>query len=301
MAQAHGFDNTVVIGTETTPGTRASSFNWPGIVESFDPSENNNTDTRRSVGVRAPFMLRQGQKEVDGSMTVALQNARLIAMALGNVETDGDVHTITPAKAGDQLPSVTVHNHNSLLNFTRDYVGGKVDTLTISASAEEAVTVDVDFMFKDVQDNGNAETVAAELDNYFMFYEGAVTVNGSELADVSEFEVEIGNGLERRFTVNQAGRAATRIEEGALEITASLTLDFTNLDQWDKFKNGEVLEVELSLIDTANADHYIKVKLTGGMYDTNEIGVAAEDLQEQQLDVIFTDIEVEAKGTTNLL
>jgi len=301
--QAHGFDNTVVIAKETAYATAPTTgFQWAGIVESFEPEENNNIDSRMSVGVRAPLMLRTGAKEVDGSMSVALQNARLIALALGKIETTGDgsttpyTHTITTVGRGEELPSVTVQNHNHLLNLTRNYVGGKIDTLTLTASAEEAVMMEAEFLFSHVEDTGiTPATVTAELDNYFMFHEGSVKVNGNQIADVTEFELEIGNGLERRFTLNGAGDGRpSRIEEGNLEITASLTMDFTNTAQWDIFKNEENLTVELILQDNVNPNRSITITLFGGLYDTNSLGVGAEDLQEQELEAIFTDIEVVA-------
>jgi hypothetical protein len=306
-SQSHGFDNTVVGGTETAFAIPATSYNWLGIVESFEPEESNNVDSRMSVGVRAPLMLRQGQKEVDGSISVALQNARLIAYALGKVSTTGDgtagyTHTITTVGRGEELPSVTIQNHNSLHNLTRNYVGGKVDTLTLTASAEEAVTLEAEFLFSHVEDSGiEPAVVVAELDNYFMFYEGSVKINNTQVADITEFELEVGNGLERRFTLNGQNRP-TRIEEGNLEITASLTMDFVNADQWEIFKNGDNIEVELVLQDSQNPDHSITINLSGGLYDTNNLPVSAEDLQEQELEAIFTGITVTAvDGNSRLI
>jgi hypothetical protein len=304
--QAHGFDNTVVIGTESAYATPATNYNWVGVVEGFEPEETNNVDSRMSVGVRAPLMLRKAQKEVDGSISVALQNARLIAYALGKVSTAGDgtvgyTHSITPVQAGEELPSLTVQNHNSLLGFTRNYVGGKVDTLTLTASAEEAVTMEAEILFSHVEDQGiTPATVTAELENYFMFYEGLVKVNGLDVVDVTEFELEVANGLERRFTLNGTGDGRpSRIEEGNLEITASLTLDFTSKAQWDLFRSDDTISVELMLQDNADPNHSIKVTLNGGLYDTNSLAVGAEDLQEQELEAVFTNITVEAITMTH--
>lgn len=296
--QSHGFDNTVVIAKETTYATAPTTgFKWIGIVESFEPEESNNVDQRMSVGVRAPFMLRQGAKEVDGSLSVALQNARLIAMALGKETVTGDAtsgytHVIRPVRAGEELPSLTVQNNNALHSFVRNYVGGKVDSLTITASAEEAVTMESDILFSHVVDTGiTPAVVTAELENYFMFYEGTVKVNNASVADITEFELEVSNGLERRFTLNGVNRPS-RIEEGNLEITASITMDFTSKTHWTAFQAGDNVTFELTLQDGEDAKHSIKILLSGGLYDTNGISVSAEDLQEQELEAVFTDIQV---------
>ncbi|MBL5776993.1 hypothetical protein HV436_01415 [Bacillus sporothermodurans] len=304
--QSHGFDNTVVIGKEATYGVTATEFKWAGVVESFEPEENNNVDARRTVGVRNAFMLRQGAKEVDGNLTVQLQNARLIAYALGKVVNSGDgtttpfTHTITPVGAGEELPSLTVQNNNALQGLLRNYVGGKVDTITLTAEAEEAVNLEAEIQFKDVLTGGTPATVTAELDNYFMFYEGLVKINGTQVADLTELELEITNNLERRFTLS-GERTPVRIEEGGLEITASLTMDFTNTTQHSAFMAGDPISVEFTLTDIADPEHSIKFTLSGGLYDTNAIAVGAEDLQEQELEAIFTDIVVVAKDSNSVL
>lgn len=306
-SQAHGFDNTVVIGKETTYGTAPTTgFKWAGIVDSFEPEENNNVDTRYSVGVRAPLMLRQGAKEVDGTMEVALQNARLIGYALGVIAVTGDAtagytHTITPVGKGVELPSLTVQNHNALHNFTRNYIGGKVDSLTITAEAEEAVTMEAEFLFSHVVSTGiTPASVVAELENYFMFYEGTVKINNTVVSNLTEFELEINNNLERRFTIKQ-GNKPDRIEEGSLELALSMTMDFVGKEQWDLFQSGGTLAVELELIDSADPKHSIKITLTGGLYDTNTLEVSAEDLEEQELEAVFTGIEVVAKNSLSTL
>ena len=296
--QSHGFDNTVVGGKEPSFAVPATTYNWLGIIESFEPEESNNIDSRMSVGVRAPLMLRQGANEVDGSLSLALQNARLIAYALGKVATTGDettgyTHTVSTVGRGEELPSVTIQNHNIPQDLTRNYIGGKVDTLTVTASVEEAVTLESEFLFSHVEDVGiTPATVVAELENYFMFYEGSVKINNADVANITEFELELANGLERRFTLNGQNRPS-RIEEGNLEITASLTMDFVNLTQWEVFKAGDSLQVELILQDSQDPKHSIKFMLSGGLYDTNSLPVSAEDLQEQELEAIFTGLSVE--------
>ena len=296
--QSHGFDNTVVGGKEPSFAVPATTYNWLGIIESFEPEESNNIDSRMSVGVRAPLMLRQGANEVDGSLSLALQNARLIAYALGKVATTGDgatgyTHTVSTVGRGEELPSVTIQNHNIPQDLTRNYIGGKVDTLTVTASVEEAVTLESEFLFSHVEDVGiTPATVVAELENYFMFYEGSVKINNADVANITEFELELANGLERRFTLNGQNRPS-RIEEGNLEITASLTMDFVNLGQWEVFKAGNNLQVELILQDSQDPKHSIKFMLSGGLYDTNSLPVSAEDLQEQELEAIFTGLSVE--------
>jgi len=298
--QGHGFDNTISIAKEATYGTAPTTgHKWAGIVESFEPEENLNADQRLSIGKRGPLMIRAGAKEVDGSMTLAMQNGLPLVYGLGAVATSGDAtagytHTITPVGANTELPSFTVHNNNANLGLLRNYSGGKIDSFTVTAEAEEAVMFEADMLFKDVTDVGTAYAVAAELSPYYMFYEGTVKINNVNVTNVTAFELEVSNNLERRFTVN-GSKTPIRIEEGNLEIAASMTMDFTDKTQWDLFKSEGSLAVSLVLADPTNAKRSITFNLTGGLYDTNAIAVGAEDLQEQEMEAVFTDINIVVK------
>lgn len=303
---AHGFDGTLVVGKEATAGTKATAFSWLTIVDSFEPEESANVDQRRGIGQRTPMKIRTGAKSIEGSFGGVLQNARPLLMALGKEVKTGDatagfVHTISAIGKGETLPSYTFqHNIANASPLLRNFTGGKVDTLTISAKAEEAVEVEGDMIFMKVDTTGTASAVTAELNNYYMFYEGTVKVNNSAIADVTEFELEISNNLEARYTVS-SGDTATRIEEGALDLAVSMTMDFENSTQYNIFNTGGDVAVELVLQDIAEPKNSITITLSGGKYDTNAIGSSAEDLTEQELEAVFSGISVVAKDTiTNL-
>ncbi|AGE60709.1 hypothetical protein ANDROMEDA_22 [Bacillus phage Andromeda] len=305
-SQSHGFDNTIVFGKETEFGVPApdNTYGSLGVIEEFSPEENRNIVSRNSLGLRAPFMLRQGTNETDASVTLAVQNGKPFAFALGHVDTVEDtenagnfIHTIRPTRAGEQLPSFTAQNHNALLNWTRNYVGGKFDSFTLTASSDDAVTFEGDILFATVEDSETAPVpVVLDTENYFMFYEGFAELNNQPFADVTNFELEIANNLERRYTLNGKNRA-DRVQEGNLEITASLTVDLTNTDVYNQFANGEDLNMKLTLQDQYDENHKIVVELLGGKYDSNAISLTATELQEQELEAVFTDIQITAYDT----
>ncbi|AVO23027.1 hypothetical protein [Bacillus phage Anath] len=304
---AHGFDHTVVVGKEGTAGTKASAFSWLTILESFEPEENANVDQRKGIGQRTPMKLRTGARGYEGSFGGVLQNARPIFMALGKQSaptgdaTAGFTRTLTPIGKGETLPSFTFqHNIAEGTPLLRNYVGGKVDTLTVSAKAEEAVEVEGDMIFLNLDQTGTASAVTAELNNYYMFYEGTVKINNAQVANISEFELEISNNLEARFFVNGKDTAG-KIEEGSLDLALSMTMDYESAVQFDLFKTGADIAVELTLQDIAEPKNSIKIVLSGGKYDTNAIGAGAEDVTEQEMEAVFTDITVTAKDVlTNL-
>ena len=302
---AHGFDHTLVVGKESAFGTKATNFNWLTIIDSFEPEENNNTDVRRGIGQRTAMKLRTGAKEFDASFGGVLQNCRPFFMVLGKEVKTGDatagfVHTISPIGKGEELPSFSFQHNIAGINLLRNYVGGKVDTLTLTAAAEEAVEIEGDMLFQNIDLTGTAAAVTAELNNYYMFYEGTVKINNAAVTNISEFELEISNNLERVFTLNGKDTPEC-IEEGVLDIALSMTMGCLKADQWTNFKDGTDITVELTFQDVAEPKNSIKITLSGGKYDTNAIGAGAEDMTEQELEAIFTGISVVGKDTlTNL-
>lgn len=301
----HGFDHTVVVGKEATAGTKATAFSWLTILESFEPEENFNVDQRKGLGQRTPMKLRTNAKEFDASFGGVLQNARPILMALGKEVKTGDAtagytHTLTPVGKGEVLPSFTFQHNIASGSLLRNYLGGKVDTLTLTAAAEEAVEIEGDMLFLNVDTTGTASAVTAELNNYYMFYEGTVKVNNATVSNISEFELEISNNLERRFYVNGKDTAG-KIQEGSLDLALSMTMDYLDKTHWDLFQSGADIAIELKLQDIGEPKNSITITLTGGKYDTNAIGAGAEDVTEQELEAVFTDISVVAKDVINNL
>lgn len=304
--QAQGFDSLVAVGKETTFATAPTVANFKsiGIISSFEPEENKNSTSLRGLGDRKVKKVKEGQTETNSSMGLYLQNPRILYYALGKVTKTGAagayVHTITPINRCEELPSFTVQNNICVggATFIRNYLGSKVDSLTISGSSGENIEVEVDLMHVKADDTATAaSSYTTDLNEVMGFKDGTILVDGVKAATVSEFELEIANNLEAMFTMNGSADP-TLINEGILDLTASLTLAFVDTTQWTKFKNNTVFELKLNFVDPTNAKNYFNITLSGARYDTNSIQSSAEDAIEQELDVIFTDISIEAGSST---
>lgn len=307
--QASGFDATIMIGKETTPGTGASAFKSTGIVESFEVEENNNTDAKVGLGTRNPVIIKRTSKEVDGTIATALQTARLIYAALGKVvdagdATNGYTHTITTIGKCEELPSFTVQSDvciSSPTKLTTNYIGGKADSLTISASAGEAVELETEWQFlNSVKVTGTAATATAELLDYYTFAEGTVKINNVAVANLSEFEIEVNNNLERTYTINGTNGAAG-ITEGALEVTSSLNFLLTDTNAYDAFSSGTPVDISITFADPANSKRNMVIDLIGGVYDTNSFSIESDSTVEQEMEAIFKDIKVTCKDSLQTL
>lgn len=300
--QAQGFDALVAFGKEATQGTApaAAVFKSWGIVTEFEPEENKNHEPLRGIGSRTALGFKAGQYEIESSVAGYLQNPRPLYYALGKVTKTGAanawVHTINPIGRCEELPTFSV-NRNLCLggsNFITNYTGSKVDTLTISGSAGEPVEMEIDIIHQKVVDGAPAATDYTTSTNEVLgFAEGIVSINGANVANVTEFELEIANQLEALFTIS-SGSEAGMINEGALEISGSFTFAITDQSQWTLFKNGTTFAVVLRFQDPNVPANYVSVNLTGAKYDTNAISLGAEDAVEQELDVLFTNIQIVA-------
>lgn len=300
--QAQGYDTQVAVGIETAQGTApaASAFNTVGLVTSFEPEENKNHEVIRGLSSRKAQIVKPMQYEVTSSAGLYLQNPRILYHALGKASKAGTagayVHTITPVGRCEELPTTTWQDNICLsgTNFIRNYLGTKVDSLTISGAAGEAVEVEADLIHLKVQDGASAAaSYPTDLNEILTFADGTVKINNANVANVSEFELEIANNLEAFYAISK-GNEASMINEGILDITGSFTFAITDISQWTLFKNGTPFDVNLKFQDPTVPNNYIEIIATGAKYDTNSIQSSSEDAINQELDVIFTDISIKA-------
>lgn len=295
MAQGRGFNNTVTVGKETTYGTKASAFKQVGIIEEFSVEESNNTDVARSLGKRAPHSLRQGGIQTEFSMSLRVQNPEPFFMGLGKAVTTGTtpkIHTMSLAQEADVPPSFTIQANDKGINEAENLLGCKIDTMTISASAQEALMVELEGMAQKSVEELTPAVVALDLATpYFTFFEGALKVDGVLYPAVTEFEVEISNNLEARFALNQS-KFPVRIEEGGTDIEGSITADLIDSVLIDAFRDGARVDLELAFVDETDPTRKLTITLPDVVFDTKSIDTSAEDLKEVEIDFIGTDVTV---------
>ena len=300
--QAQGYDTLLAFGKEATQGTApaAGVFKSWGLVKSFEPEENKQHEQIRGLGSRQVQIHKAMAYEVTSSGSFYLQNPLPIYYALGKAAKTGAasawVHTITSVGRCEELPTFTAQRNICLSGtpFIQNYTGSKIDTLTISGSAGEAVEVELDMIHQKVADGATAASSYADsLNEPLTFADGTVTINSSTTAIVKEFEIEIANNLEALYAISK-GNEASLINEGVQDITGSFTFALVDQSQWTLFKNGTPFSVTLKFDDPTTPANYFTITLTGAKYDTNSIKSASDGETDQELDVLFTGISVVA-------
>lgn len=300
MRQTQGYDTLVAFGKETTQGTApaASAFKSWGIVSGFEPEINKNHEQIRGLGSRTVLAHKALEQTVETSYSGYLQNPTPFYYALGKVTKTGVanawVHTMTSVGRCEELPTFTA-NSNMCVNgtpFITNYVGSKIDTLTISGSAGEAVEVEADIISQDFKDNQPAaSSYDVSTNEILTFADGEVTINNIKAGNVKEFEIEIANNLEALYTISK-GNAPSFINEGVLDITGSFTFAPTSSTQRTLFRNGTEFNVKLRFDDPLVPANYIEINLTGGKYDTDSLGIEADGEVDYEVDVLFKTITV---------
>jgi len=304
--QSQGYDTLIAIAKEDTFGVAPADakFGTFGLITSFEPEENKNHEVIRGLGSRKAQMIKALQFEVSSSASMYLQNPKVIYHALGKATKSGSagayIHTITPMGRCEELPTSTWQRNVCAggAPYVQNYVGTKIDTLTISGSAGEAVEVEAEMIHKTILDGtALASAYPVDLSEIMTFAEGEITINGVKTANVTEFELEIANNLEALYAIAK-GNSASLINEGVLDITGSFTFAFTDKTQVDLFKAGTPFNVKLRFDDPIVPNNYIEINVTAGKYDTNAINTSSDEGIEQELEAIFTDISVTAGSAT---
>ncbi|KAB2380195.1 phage tail tube protein [Bacillus toyonensis] len=300
--QTQGFDTLIAFGKEATQGTApaAGVFKSWGITSGWEPEINKNHETIRGIGSRTALSFKPLGQEVSATWTGYLQDPRIFYYALGKVTKSGAanawVHTVTSTGRCEELPTFSV-NTNMCVNgtpFITNYVGSKIDTLTISGSAGEVVEVEAEIISKDVLDGAVAASTYDYPTNEIMtFADGSVFINGvaQAAANVKEFEIEIANNLEALMTISK-GNQPTYINEGVLDITGSITIAPIGTATRTAFRNGTEFAMRLRFDDPVVPANYFDIILSGAKYDTDSLGIEADGETDYELDVLFKTISV---------
>lgn len=241
-----GYKQTLLWGAETTYGAVGTIDEPIGLVQSVNPTENNDTIKIRTMGGTRDYSnIVPGKFSISGSFDYYLQVGPMLRMAFGEdsgttagVDAGPKFHTggayrhvmgSATAVGADAFPSFSLEftdYENSTIdattiNLKRTYTGCRVNNLAISASVDEPVKCTVDWVAQGVTVSTGAPTsVSQSTKDPFVFYQGAVYATSatitaytalsnteSEIAEVNSLNFAINNNLESVWYVS--GTTAT--------------------------------------------------------------------------------------------
>ncbi len=219
MARFLADQNKVLIQLESGTYAQASGPGiWPGqVIENAIDDAENLIETRfLGTSTRNFDTLDLGPRDVTGTLTYHPQDMRLVLWALGSVtdtsgttssfhrgvEVNSDVRqnvhtsgTFNPSKSWtieDSKQSVATGR-----NFVRTVNGVVPNTVTISATQGEKVTVEYNYIGQTLVFGSGATTALVEktTPRSYLWSDGIVTVAGSEVNTAKEVSLEINQNL----------------------------------------------------------------------------------------------------------
>ena len=301
LAAQLGLAQSSTFGTYQTP-TRFLEF----VEESLEY----NIERVESPGLRSNNRVLRtdryapGQKRVEGSVTLEPSTkgyGLILKHALGSASittpsgaTLARLHTHT---LGDIFgTSLTVQvgrpdTSGTVQPFS--FLGMRVDTLSLSNAVDELLVCEVGFV-------GQEQTTAQALATavypttggaaaYEQFYwtQGVISVAGSPVAIVSDFQIEVNNTLKSDRYFLGGATMSEPILAGMTEITGSITAEFDSLTALNRFVNND--QVALSAKWTAataiesTTFPYVEVTIPKVRFDSGSPTVGGPDVLTVEL------------------
>jgi hypothetical protein len=222
-----------------------------------------------------------GKFEVSGSMDFYLQGGNFVRMAIGEdsgssagtIDAGPRVHSgasyvhvmgSATSPAADCFPSFTMEfaddetgeciGTSGAYNLNRKFVGCRVNSLTISASVDEPVSVSCDWVGANVTVSTAAATsVTDDTRDPYVFYQGQVYATSGDLeydqavetdsmiAEVNSFDVSVNNNLEPVWYISgttnsyQTLRGLKALIPKGRDYDANLGLHFKDKTMYERF------------------------------------------------------------------
>lgn len=205
----------------------------------------------------------------------------LIKAALGALASSAGpapyTHTYTPAST---LPSLTIQfqRGTNLNNSREDFLGMKVNTMTISAEAGSEMTISFDLIGKDADARTTNETAAFPAHDEILHFEAGDLTLGSSFSPTSlqirSFELTLSNAIDRR---NLLGSKLTGepVFTDLREVTMSVTCDVTDNTLYNASLDGTTDDVSLQFTRTANSAHHFKMTLSNATIEDYNDNITA--------------------------
>lgn len=280
-----GYQQSLYWGAESTAGNKYGSSVTVdqsfGLVQSVNPTETNNLIKIRTMGGTRDYNnIVPGKFEVSGSFEYFLQGGAFLRMAIGEDSgststTDSGprfhtgaasyVHVLGSAASpmADTFPSFTMEFTDEedtgavgTKNLKRTYNGCRINSLTISGTVDEPLSVSGDWIAQGVTPSTAAATsVTDSTDDPFVFYQGAVYATSAvpaydtaitatthtQIAEVNTFDFTVSNNLEPIWYISgttapsQTLRGLKNLNVKGRDYEASLGLHFKNKDMFHRF------------------------------------------------------------------
>jgi hypothetical protein len=291
-------ETTEGVGVDPTLFLAASSVNWDDSNDYDSPLQI--TGSRDyTLALAAPYMV-TGSLEMLGQphdTALLLKSAFAASVGTAAYATGAYQHTFTP---GGTSPTFTFETSYTGSGgdetLIMRHTGVRVNTLEIRAAFGEPITwsFGLDGVDRYKRPSGVATpSYDAESIYPFIFNYADVSIAGSASTIVKEYTFGVNNNVEHIGTLRKE-RAYKRVAMGARELSLSMSLDFTDATEYDRFLNDSEFAVSLDAGTgqvlsgaAANEEYGFTIALPRVRYRTVGIPLTAGDFITQDIECII--------------
>lgn len=277
-----GFADEATPGTPVTPDTFHGGFLSESIKQEIEQL--------LSAGLRAGRFTRAcrklGSRSITGSIEFELFHTPLLLllehMLGGEPVTTGAgpyTHTVQAGSLVGKALTVQVGrpaDTGTVHPFT--YSGVKINSWTIGAEVDDLAKLTLEVVGQ-TETTGTALATASYPDACpFVFTEASLTIGGDAIASVKSLELTGTNTVEGRIRLG-SGFSTEVVENGWREYGGTITADFSDLVNYNRFVTGEEAALVVTFSDGTNS-----LVITENIYFTGETpAVAGPEMLEQSL------------------
>lgn len=307
-----------------TYANASGALHWIGEVQDHTIDENTNVIENRflGTGTRNVDQFVDGAKDYTGTITYYPQDWKMLMFALGsNVDAGSPspyTHTISEVNSasgnaftsGTNNPFISFGLEDSHKatgtgnNFVRTVKGAMVDSLSITSTQGEPISVEVGYIAQDcVYSSGAPTALTATTTRPFLWRDTLVHIpSGTTINNITETTYNFNNGMEGKHYLNGSEVIGVPIPENRTH-EVNITLDGnsettkTFYDQY--FLGGSVFNMMLEVnASTGSRDMFLV--LSGCKLMDMEAPTPNEGVNEQTLTIMGKEASVVVNDTTEL-
>lgn len=330
-----GYLQSLFYGDETQYGSAAVINKSIGLVQSISPTETNNLIKVRTLGGSRDYSnIVPGRFEISGNFEYYIQDGSFLKYAIGEAvstahSTTNYRHTMGAGDSplADKFPSFTLEFADTeddgtaadTKNLHRLYTGCRVNTLSVSGSVDEPVSVTSEFMAQGVKiSTAEATSVSESAKDPFVFYQGriyatsgsidhnTVLTSDDAICEVNSFEFSVNNNLEAIWYISgtcapeQTPRGLRALVAKGRDYEGNVEIHFSDRKMYQRFlgsntatQGGFDLDKYQIVLDfvrggaisatPTNEDDYMRIILKDVAFEENTIPGAPEDVVTQSL------------------
>lgn len=243
---ATGIQGKIGFGAQTDWAVATASTIFFNATESLE-EERGRLREEFQFGSRSKPAADQGRLRITGGVEGIHVRpnyvGHMLRAAIGNPVTSGAgpyTHVFTPTAAKFSpllaLPpyTATIHKGDDVYVHT----GGQMNSFTLEQPNDEALSLDTDWIFRDVTPGGPVETLALEAGSRFLFDHLSITRDGTPFPYVEDFSFSLENALETEEVFDQS-RIISAVDFGEQStINVEMTITFRDSTVYNDFRNN---------------------------------------------------------------